>query len=94
VIVPGVTVLAVGQNTDRQDPVSDAGQTSGLLNGQGDAQGAQAGPTTIITVAVSVADAEKVVFAVESGTIWLALLPGTSSTVSPGTGQTALTVLK
>lgn len=94
IIVPGVQVLAVGQNTDAQGQATQPSQASGpLAAGQGSG-GSQSGPTTIVTVAISVADAEKVVFAIESGSIWLALLPGTSERVTPGVGQTALTVLR
>lgn len=93
IIVPGVQVLAVGQNTGGQSQGGSSGQTSGLLSSQGSGI-PQANSTTIVTLAVSAADAEKIVFAVESGSIWLALLPGTSSTVRPGPGQTAATVFR
>jgi pilus assembly protein CpaB len=94
IIVPGVQVLAVGQNTAAQTQATQPAQAGGPLTAAQDASGSKPGPTTIVTVAISAVDAEKVVFAIESGSIWLALLPGASTNVSPGAGQTALTVLR
>jgi pilus assembly protein CpaB len=94
VIIPGVQVLAVGQNTGGQAPVVQSGQSGGVLGASQSSGGSAAGATSIVTVAVSPADAEKVVFAIESGSIWLVLLPGDSSAVKPGAGQTAVTVLR
>jgi len=92
IIVPGVQVLAVGQNTDSQGSNSQQAPSSGVLaSGSG---GTQGGATTNVTLAVSPADSEKIVFAIESGSIWLVLLPGTSSKVTPGPGQTVNSVLR
>lgn len=93
VLIPGVQVLAVGQNTADGSEAPE-GQTGGVLSSGQGAADSKSTPTTIVTVAVSAADAEKVVFAIESGSIWLALLPGTTSSVPRGVGQTATTVLR
>jgi pilus assembly protein CpaB len=90
IVVPGVQVLAVGQNTEAQGSIPAQAAQSGVLSS---AQGS-GGATTMVTLAVSPADSEKVVFAVESGSIWLILLPGTSQTVKPGGGQTVTSVLR
>lgn len=95
IIVPGVQVLAVGQNTDAQGTsAAPSSQGGGVLSSAQSSGSTQGGPTTIVTIAVSPTDAEKIVFAIESGSIWLALLPGSSSEATPGHGQTATSVLK
>lgn len=70
-IIPRATVLAVGPTPDRGKPNNDkAGK-----NGQG-------GPilTTVLTVAVSAADGEKLAHASEIGAIYFALVSTNSST--------------
>ena len=92
IIVPGVQVLAVGQNTDAQGSSStQPGQDSVLSSGGSVASGAA---RPIVTLAVSPSESEKVVFAAESGSIWLVLLPGSTDTVRSGGGQDASTVLR
>lgn len=92
IMVPGVRVLAVGQTTGADSGTQQQGsQPSGVM-AQGDSQ--QAGSTKTVTVAVSSVEAEKIVFAIESGSIWLALLPGETKTTTPGAVQSAATVLK
>jgi pilus assembly protein CpaB len=92
VMVKGAKVLAVGQSTDVQSPTQQASSNGAF--GSGQTSSSQPSATKTITVAVSAADAERIVLAIESGSIWLALLPGTASSVTPGPGQTAATVLK
>jgi pilus assembly protein CpaB len=92
IIVPGVRVLAVGQSTDAQGSGSSQPAQSGGLSSGGSAV---SGATRIgVTLAVSPSESEKIVFAVESGSIWLVLLPGSTETVRPGGGQDAVTVLR
>ncbi len=95
ITIPGARVLAVGRSTDEgiTSPDGQQDQKSGTVlaaqRGTGDQQ-----KMTNLTLALSPADAEKVVFAAEVGDIWLALLPPTESVAGPGLGQTARTVLK
>ena len=92
IMIPGVQVLAVGQSTGVDTGAREAESSSGGLVAATQSQ--PSGATKTITVAVSAADAERVVFAIETGSIWLALLPGETGAVARGAGQTAATVLK
>lgn len=92
IMVAGAKVLAVGQSTSAAANPSQT-QQSGLFAAAQSGSSASS-PTKTITVAVSAADAEKIVLAVEAGTVWLALLPGDQSSVVPGPGQTEATVLR
>lgn len=47
-----------------------------------------------MTLSVSAADAEKIVFAEETGKVWVTLLPATSETAAEAPGQTIRTVFK
>jgi pilus assembly protein CpaB len=89
IIIAGARVLAVGQSTGTEAQPS-ASQSSSALGSQ--SNGNQSGKT--VTLAVTSVDAEKVVFAAESGSAWLALLSTTESIAEPGAGQTASTILK
>jgi pilus assembly protein CpaB len=82
IMLPGVRVLAIGISTDVADTQS------------GEAGANDAKAPNSVTVAVSPADSERIVFALEAGRVWMALLPSTASSAPPGPGQTAATVLK
>jgi len=89
--VPGAKVLAVGRSTGTEaESSSSSGSSGGALSGS--SSGSKTANT--VTLAVSATDAEKVVFAAESGRLWLALLPTTESTVATSAPQTAATVLE
>jgi pilus assembly protein CpaB len=88
IMLPGVRVLAVGSSTDAAPGAQASGSGSGIE------QSGEAAPARTVTVAVSAADAEKLVFAVEVGRVWMALLPSTASSAEPGPGQSASTVLR
>lgn len=92
ITIPGARVLAVGRSTgvDKPNTAKQAQTTS--IGGQ-TTQGGQV-PMANVTLALSPADAEKVVFAAEIGEVWLALLPATQSAAPPGPGQTVSTVLE
>lgn len=94
IMIPGARVLAVGRNTGVSSGASANGQASsgGIVGGNGGQGQNQA--VGSVTVALSPLDAEKVIYAVEAGRIWLALLPATASEATPGPGQSAQTVLK
>jgi pilus assembly protein CpaB len=94
IVVPGVQVLAVGQNTDAQGSSTQQSSQGGSVLASSQGSGAQGSATTIVTLAVTPVESEKIVFAIESGSIWLVLLPGTSSDVKPGPGQTATSVFR
>jgi len=88
IVLRGARALAVGRSTGSEAP-SQASASGGTLGGGSK----EAETAKTITLAVSPADAEKLVFATEVGRIWLALLPTTESEAVPGSGQSASTVL-
>jgi pilus assembly protein CpaB len=92
IMIPGARVLAVGRSTGVESNSSTNAQASGGVLATGSSKQNQA--VGSVTVALSPVDAEKVIFAVEAGRIWLALLPTTASEAAPGPGQSAQTVLK
>jgi len=93
IMIPGARVLAVGRSTGVEARSSGPSGPGSVLAAETTGDGQAQSPANV-TVALSAADAEKVIFAVEAGRIWLALLPATESTAAPGAGQTAQTVLK
>jgi pilus assembly protein CpaB len=93
VIVGGVQVLAVGQNTASSGATPSGVQGGGVV-GAAESGSASASPPTVVTVAASAADAERIVYSVEVGSIWLALLPDKDHAVERGPGQHALSVFK
>jgi pilus assembly protein CpaB len=90
IAIPGARVLAVGRSTGAESPKQTSSQGGGLTG----SQNSQPQSANTVTLALSPADAERVVFVAESGRLWLALLPTTESSATPGPGQTAATVLK
>ncbi len=94
IMIPGARVLAVGRSTGVESRSSSSGSAGNVLAAETSTQNQNQSVAANITLALSSADAERVVFAVEGGRIWLALLPATASTAVPGAGQTAQTVLK
>lgn len=93
VIVGGVQVLAVGQNTGSSGPTPSGVQSGGVV-GAAESGSAASSSVTIVTVAASAADAERIVYGVEVGSIWLALLPDKDEAVERGPGQHELSVFK
>lgn len=94
IMIPGARVLAVGRSTGVESNSSTTGQSSGGAFGAGSSAQNQNQAVGSVTMALSPLDAEKVIFAVEAGRIWLALLPTTASEAAPGPGQSAQTILK
>lgn len=93
ITIPGAKVLAVGRSTG-VDKSQEGGGANANAPLAANSNNAQAQPMTNVTLALSVADAEKVVFAIETGSIWLGLLPATQSAAGPGPGQTVSTLFK
>lgn len=91
IMIPGARVLAVGHSTGVEANRTTTVSSGGALGSGSSQQNQTAGS---VTVALSPTDAEKAIFAVEVGRIWFALLPATESSATPGSGQTAQTVLK
>lgn len=90
-ILPKVKVLAVGTAVDEQSAQQQtqaASTNRGLANAQSTSQ---TGPTTI-TLAVTPADAQKLVFAQQEGTVWLGLYSPTDPNTPAPTAATYRTV--
>lgn len=91
IFIPRARVLAVGTAIGAEPAATAAGGTGGI-GGQAADEEQTATPSTI-TLALSPADVERLVFAEERGNVWLALL-GSTETDIPGTpGQTIQSVL-
>lgn len=84
-------VLAVGTSL-RGESAPSQNKSSGAVASRTEGDAAAAAKT--ITLAVSPADAERVVFAEDTGRVWCALLPATAGDVPAGTGQTVRTVVR
>lgn len=87
-------VLASGAETSQTvTPAAGEQSQQGGLIGGGDAGSSGTGPATI-TLAVTAVDAERIVFAQESGSVWYALLSSSSTTVPTTTGEKYPQVLR
>lgn len=95
VLLEDVKILAVGGRL--QSPESSGGGDGGVLavsRDGGDESSAQATDVRSVTVAVSPADAERLILAEESGKVWSALRPASAEELPETKGQTAKTVFK
>jgi len=90
IAIPGARVLAVGRSTGAEPTQQASASGGGIVSSQSN----QPQSASTVTLGLSSTDAERVVFAVESGRVWLALLPTTESSATPGPGVTAATVLR
>ncbi len=91
VLIPKARVLAVGAMVSAQPaPVQE--EDDGRLGG-GAAEEQQAEAPSTITLALSPADVERLVFAEEKGSVWLALLGSAETEIAATTGQTLRSVL-
>jgi pilus assembly protein CpaB len=91
VFIPRARVLATGSAVGAESapaPTDDGG----VLGGQAEAGQEPETPDTI-TLALSPADVERLVFAEEKGAVWLALLGSTETEVPATTGQTLQSLL-
>lgn len=97
-LIAKARVLAVGASLGVEATEED-GQAQGVFNGgSGGSSGSGGSEGQVIpsniTLALAADDAEKVVFCEEAGSVWLALLPATSTGGPKTPGQTDLTVFK
>ncbi len=90
VLLPKVQVLAVGSTSSSPAQSGDQGGSSSTSSTSGN-QTAQTQTTTLYTVAVDQAQAEALVQAIQTGTLYFALL-NDSSTVTAGPGISDLTL--
>ena len=95
VLLPRARVLAVGTAVGAEQPARDRAVTTGggVIGGQQNDDDRDAMTATTITLALSPADVEKLVYAEEKGSVWLALLGSTEADIAATAGQTLQTVL-
>jgi pilus assembly protein CpaB len=87
VLLPKVKILAVGETTDADaEPTDTQGTQTATITGN-NANNQQRRTSLTVTLALSPADVEKLVFAEEQGTVRLALLPATATDVPLTTGR-------
>ena len=91
VFIPRARVLATGSAVGAESAPAPAAD-GGVLGGQAE-EGAEPVTPDTITLALSPADVERLVFAEEKGAVWLALLGSTETEVPATTGQTLQSVL-
>lgn len=91
-IIADVKVLAVGaeMSSTADEEAEDGGGALATSRSKTEDNGV----ARTLTIAVTAADAERVVFAGEEGEIWCSLLPATAQEPPSGKGQTIKTVLK
>ena len=87
-LLPKVKVLAVGLTTDTEPQAAapeESGGGGGVIGGS-TTQTEQRVSNTV-TLALLPGDLEKLVFAEEKGSVWLALLPATATDIPETTGR-------
>lgn len=86
ILLPKARVLAVGADTEAR--ASGQGDDRSLTANASDVQAEEQQAAATVTLALTPADVEKIVFAEEQGSVWLALLPATATEVPATTGRT------
>jgi len=95
-IIRDAKVLAVGAAL-RSEPTSDEDEKDnggGALTASREEEPAASLNARTLTLALTVADAERMVFAEEEGSVWAALLPATGEEVPITTGHTIQSIFK
>lgn len=93
ILLPEAKILAMGGSMSSQPAGSQDGDQGGGGALGGTTQDENAAPRTM-TLSVSPADAEKLVFAEETGKVWVSLLPATAEGSPQAPGQTIRTVFE
>lgn len=88
ILLPDAKVLAMGGSLSPETTTQTTQRTSAL----GSTSNSQGAVAKTMTLSVTAADAEKLVFAEETGKVWITLLPATGDTVPSAPGQTIQTV--
>lgn len=93
-LLEDVKVLAVGGKLQSAESAQGDDGVLAVSREQGGGQGGQASNVRSVTVAVSPADAERLILAEESGKVWCALRPASAEELPQTKGQTVKTVFK
>ena len=90
VLLPKARVLAVGASVGAEVQDDEVKTTGGLMS-----RGSDDEPVaSTVTLALTPADLEKLIYAEEQGSVWLALLPATATDIPATTGRSLETVYK
>lgn len=93
-LISDAKVLASG-GALRSESVTEEEDSGGLMStSRSQSTSTDTAAPRTLTIAVSAADAERVVFAEETGEVWCALLPATAVEPPVGDGQTIMTVFE
>ena len=91
VLLPKARVLAVGTSVGAEAEDDEIKTTAGGLRGSSDSSDEKQIASTV-TLALTPADLEKLIYAEEQGSVWLALLPATATDIPATTGRSLETV--
>ncbi|TDB37677.1 MAG: Flp pilus assembly protein CpaB [Actinobacteria bacterium] len=93
ILLQKARILAVGADTGAGAATDEGTTKSGSALAAG-TRGANAAKAATVTLALKPEDVERIVFAEEQGTVWLALLPTTETQVPGTTGRNIKTIFK
>jgi pilus assembly protein CpaB len=94
VLLPKLRVLAVGGNIGTESAPTEEERGASPTLGSGRQQDPDTGPPSTLTVAVSPANLEKLVFAENNGEVHLALMSAADEAVPPTKGRTFQTIFE
>ena len=90
VLLPKARVLAVGTSVGAEAQDEEI-KTTGVLGGNSSSNDEEKIASTV-TLALTPADLEKLIYAEEQGSVWLALLPATATEIPATAGRSLATV--
>jgi pilus assembly protein CpaB len=90
-LLTDIKVLSVGSSMEGDSGQETQQQSRGLVSNSSSQNSSAA---KMITLALSPADAEKLVFAEQTGDVWCALLPTNAAAAKKTSGQSIKTILK
>ncbi len=93
ILLPSARVLAVGRSLGAEPTPAEEDEGQGVLATNRNSTADEPAPTTV-TLAVTPADLERLVFASEKGTIWMALTAPTEPLEVTTTGRTYSTLFE
>lgn len=93
ILLPKARVLAVGADTGAGTATDDGTNKPGSALAAG-TRSANAAKAATVTLALKPEDVERIVFAEEQGTVWLALLPTTEAQLPTTAGRNIKTIFK
>lgn len=93
-LIPDSKVLAVGTSLRAASASNGEGSEGGGVISASRSDTAEQEIASTLTLAVSTADAERIVFAEETGKVWAMLLPASAEEIPATSGQTLNSILR